>query len=155
MQLGKGMVSRAYLENGIVSKQYLTPFHKYSPRNIESHWKNEVKALKLLKGKNHFPQLISVDPANRIIYMSYCGDPLSKENLPKDWKKQCKEIEKTLCSLDIYPQDFIGKDANPNPPYNKNIHIKGGVIYLIDFGIWSAKHTSGFNTITDIIKQLA
>ncbi|KKN74658.1 hypothetical protein LCGC14_0388600 [marine sediment metagenome] len=155
MQLDKGMVSHTYLENGIVSKQYLVPFHKYTPRNIKAHWDNEIKALKLLRGKKHFPQLISVDYANRIIYMSYCGDPLRKENLPEDWKKQCTYIEKTLCNLYIYPQDFIGKDANLTPPHNKNIHVKDGIIYLIDFGIWSTKHTEGFNTITDIVKQLA
>lgn len=155
MQLGQGMVSRTYLQNGIVSKQYFTPFHEYVGRNIKFHWKNEIKALNLLKGEKHFPQLVSVDHANRIIYMSYCGDPLTKKTLPRNWKKQCAEIEEILYKHDIHPQDFIGADANPKPPYHKNIHVKDGVIYLIDFGIWAEQHTPGFNTITDIINQVA
>ena len=154
MQLGQGMVSRTYLQNGIVSKQYFTPFRMYTPRNIEWHWKNEIKALKLLKGKKHFPQLISIDQANRIIYMSYCGDPLTVENLPKDWKKQCTEIEETLYKCKIYPQDLKGKDTNPKYPHQKNIHVKDKVIYLIDFGIWANKFSPGFDTVSEIVSRI-
>jgi len=155
MNLGKGMVSETYLNNGVVAKHYLTPFEKYTPRNIKYHWEKEIKALKLLKGKKHFPQLVDVNYTSKVIYMSYCGEPLRKENLPKDWKKQCKTIQRTLTSLQIHPQDLTGKDANPLPPYNKNIHVKDGIIHLIDFGIWAPQATKGFNTITDIIKQVA
>lgn len=155
MQIGQGMVSRTYEQNGIVSKQYFTPFREYSGRNIKSHWKNETKALQLLKGKKHFPQLIDIDHSNRIIYMSHCGDPLTKENLPKNWKKQCVEIEATLLKHDIYHFDLIGKDANPNPPYNKNIHVKDGIIYLIDFGIWAKQYSKNLDNITDIVSQVA
>lgn len=154
MQIGEGMVSRCYLQNGIVSKQYFTPFQKYTPRNIEIHWRNEIKALKLLKGKKHFPQLISVDEANRIIYMSYCGDPLTSENLPRDWEKQCNKIEETLYSFDIYLQDLTGKD-NPYPPHIKNVLVKDGTIHIIDFGIWANKFSNGFHTIKGLIKQIA
>ena len=154
MKIGQGMVSTVYLQNGIVSKQYLTPFHKYAPRNIKWHWKNELKALKLLKGKKHFPQLISVDHANKIIYMSYCGDLLTEKNIPNDWEKQCTEIEETLYNNDIYHQDLIGKD-NPKPPHQKNIHVKEGVIYIIDFGIWAKTYSNGFHTITSVVAKVA
>lgn len=153
MQIGEGMVSHTYLQNGIISKQYLTPFHKYVTRNIEWHWKNEIKALELLKGEKHFPQLVSVDHANKIIYMSYCGDPLTKKNLPKDWKKQCAEIENALYKHDIYLQDLteIVKDKQ----VHKNILVKDGVIYVIDFGIWHNEHSESFHTVTAVIEWIA
>lgn len=155
MQLGEGMVSRTYLQNGIVSKQYFTPFQKYSERSIQYHWEKEIKALNLLKGKKHFPQLISVDHANRIIYMSYCGDALTKKNLPKDWKKQCKEIQKTLSGLNIHPQDFKDRENNPIFPHQKNIHVLKGIIYVIDFGIWADKHSKNLDSVTEVLKKVA
>ncbi len=155
MSLGKGMVSITYLNNGVVAKHYLTPFENYTGRNINTHWASELKALRKLKGKKHFPQLISVDQSNKIIYMSYCGKPLTKATLPKDWKKQCQRIEKTLSSCGIYPFDFVGKDANPNPPHNKNIHVKDNLIHVIDFGIWSAKPPKGMTALTKIVHLIA
>lgn len=147
----KGMVSNVYLENGIIKKVYLPDEGKYLNRNIKSHWENEVKALKLLKGKKHFPQVINF--GNRIIWMSYCGDPLTKKNLPKDWKKQCAEIEQSLYECKIYHQDLIGKD-NLVYPHHKNIHVRNGVIYLIDFGIWANKQSKGIATITELITEI-
>ena len=135
MQLGQGMVSRTYLQNGIVSKQYLTPFQKYTARNIKSHWDNEIKALEVFKGKKHFPQLINVDPANRIIYISYCGELLTKENLPKDWEKQCKEIEAILDEKKIYHIDL--SEIRGEKKFHKNICVNKGIINLIDWGFWT------------------
>ncbi len=153
MNLGAGMVSKVYLNNGVVAKHYFKPFEKYVGRNIKWHWKAEIKALRKLKGKKHFPQLISEDHNNKIIYMSYCGDPLTKENLPKDWKKQCTEIENTLYKEDIYHQDLTG--TTKGKQHHKNIHVKDGIIYLIDFGIWANKFSQGFNTVTDMVSKLA
>lgn len=154
MSLGTGMVSEVYLNNGVVAKHYFTPFEKYAPRNIKWHWKNEIKALRKLKGKKHFPQLISEDHNNKIIYMSYCGELLTKTNLPKNWEKQCAAIEETLYKCDIYPQDLTGKD-NPVPPHIKNVLVKDKIIYMVDFGIWSNKFSHGFHTITELISQVA
>lgn len=153
MNLGNGMVSKVHLNNGVVAKHYFTPFEKYTQRNIKWHWNNELTALRKLKGKKHFPQLLSEDHNNKIIYMSYCGEPLTKKNLPKNWKKQCAEIEETLYRCDIHPQDLTGND-NPEPPHIKNMLVKDKIIYMIDFGIWSSKHIKGFNTITNLIKQI-
>ncbi len=154
MNIGEGMISKVYLNNGVVAKRYFTPFEDYVGRNIKWHWKAEIKALRKLKGKKHFPQLISEDHNNKIIYMTYCGEILTKKNLPKDWEKQCERIEETLYKCDIYPQDLTGKD-NPVPPHIKNILVKDGIIYMIDFGIWSNKYSKGFHTITGLVKEVA
>jgi len=148
----KGMVSNVYLENGIIKKVYLPDEAKYKERSIKSHWDNEIKALKILNGKKHFPQVIRF--GNRIIWMTYCGEPLTKKNLPKNWKKQCAEIEETLHKCNIYHQDLIGKDKNTVYPFHKNIHVKDGMIYLIDFGIWASKFSNGFHTVTDLISKI-
>lgn len=146
-----GMVSNVYLENGIIKKVYLPDEGRYLHRNIKQHWDNEVKALKLLKAKKHFPQVIRF--GNRIIWMTYCGEPLTKKNLPKNWEKQCTEIEETLHRCKIFHQDLVGKD-NKVSPHHKNIHVKEGVIYLIDFGIWANRYSNGFQTVTDLIKKI-
>ena len=148
----KGMVSKVTLENCIIKKTYYPDEGRYSGRNIKSHWNNEVKALKILKGKKHFPQVIKF--GNRIIWMTYCGEALTKKNLPKNWEKQCVEIEGTLHQCKIFHQDLIGTD-NKVYPHHKNIHVKDGVIYVIDFGIWASKYSDGFNTVTDIINKIA
>jgi len=151
-----GMVSKVTLENGIIKKTYYPDEGRYSGRGIKSHWDNEVKALKLLKGKKHFPQVIKIlccGTNNRIIWMTYCGEALTKKNLPKNWQKQCAEIEEILHQCKIYHQDLVGKD-NKVYPHHKNIHVKDGVIYLIDFGIWANKFSNGFQTITDLIKKI-
>ena len=147
------MVSNVYLENGIIKKVYLPDEGRYQNRNIKSHWENEVKALKLLKGKKHFPQVINF--GNRIIWMSYCGVALIKKNLPKNWKKQCVEIEETLHQCHIYHLDLIGKYKNSIYPYHKNILVKNGIIYLIDFGIWTNIFSANFPTVTNLIKEIA
>lgn len=149
------MVSNVYLENGIIKKVYLPDEEKYINRNIKLHWENEVKALKMLRGKKHFPQVkkILCCGKDKIIWMTYCGDPLTKKNLPKNWEKQCAEIEETLLKCKIYHQDLIGKD-NLVYPHHKNIHVRNGVIYLIDFGIWANKQSKGIATITELIKEI-
>lgn len=154
MQIGSGMVSNVYMENGIVSKQYLTPFQRYTPRNIQSHWDNEIKALELLKGKKHFPQMVSIDHANRIIYMSYCGDLLTKENLPKNWKKQCKEIEITFDEKKIYHIDL--SEIAREKKVHKNICVSSGIINIIDWGFWTRdkKQYTTQGTIHKIIEIL-
>ena len=145
------MVSNVSLENGIIKKVYLPDKAKYANRHIKDHWNNEVKALKLLNGKKHFPQVIKF--GDRVIWMTYCGEALTKKNIPKNWKKQCAEIEETLYQCKIYHQDLVGED-NPIYPHHKNIHIKDGVIYLIDFGIWANKYSDGFHTVTDLIDKI-
>lgn len=154
MKIGDGMVSRVYLHNGIVSKQYRTPFHKYAHRSIQEHWDRELEALGKVSGRKHFPKLIDVDEANRIIIMSYCGELLTEENLPADWKKQCRQIERVCRQLCVFHRDFVGLETNTTPPHHKNILVKDGIIHVIDFGIWADGKSKDMDSVTSIIRKV-
>ncbi len=154
MKIGGGMVSRVYLIDGIIYKRYLTPFGSYAERSIEDHWNRELKALKALSGRKHFPKLISVDEEKKIIEMSYCGVPLTKGNLPDNWENQCKQIERVCKQVSIFHQDFIGSGANPIPPHVKNILVKDGIINIVDFGIWSDGKSPHKDSVTSIIRKV-
>ena len=82
---------------------------------------NEIKILNKLTNK-HFPKLLS--HTDHEILMSYCGQPLTKQNLPEDYSLQCEEILDSLVVADV-----IHRDINPT-----NLLVKGGIIMLIDFG---------------------
>jgi len=120
-----GMVANIHIVNEEVEKRY---FDNSGISN--SHWGKEIEALTLLKNEEHFPQVLNVDETNRVIKMSYCGERLTKDNLPKDWENQCDEITGILKRKSIFHSDI----------YLKNILVKKGVIYLIDFGIWEKTH---------------
>lgn len=154
MQIGEGMVSQVYLHNGRVSKQYFTPFHNHTGKSIQEHWDRELEALKIVSGRKHFPKLIKVDEVNRIIIMSYCGEALTKENLPSDWKKQCRQIERVCRELSVFNRDFIGLETNTVPPHHKNILVKDGIIHIIDFGIWADGKSTELDSITSIIRKV-
>lgn len=147
------MVSKVTLENGIIKKTYFPEQGIYNGRNIKSHWNNEVKALKLLQGKKHFPQIINI--GNRIIWMSYCGELLTKDNLPKDWEKQCKEIESTFDEKKMYPIDltYIIKEKK----VHKNLCVNKGIIYVIDWGFWTKdkqQYAEKRETVKQVIEKL-
>lgn len=146
-----GMVSNVYRENGIIRKEYLSA-SRYPARHILKHWRQEVRALKKLKGKKHFPQLLGLDSLRKIIYMSDCGEPLTDKKLPYDWKKQCKEIEKTLNEAGIYHIDFWEKINGIK--IHKNILVKDGIINIIDFGLL-AEIKRDYDTITKVIETIA
>lgn len=154
MSIGQGMVSRVYFTCGKVEKRYFTPFGHFADRSIEDHWNREIEALETLSGRKHFPTLISVDREKKIIEMSYCGIPLTKGNLPSNWKKQCKQIMRVCRQFSIYHQDFIGEHTNPVLPHQKNILVKNGIIYIVDFGIWSDGKSPHKDTITSIIRKV-
>ena len=147
------MVSKVTLENGIIKKTYFPDEGRYSGRNIKSHWNNEVKALKLLNGKKHFPQIIGT--GNRIIWMTYCGELLTKDNLPKDWEKQCKEIEIIFDENKMYHIDLTEMVNNKKLP--KNLCVNKGIIYVIDWGFWTAnkqEYAEKQETVKQVIEKL-
>lgn len=146
-----GMVSNVFRNNGIIKKVYLSK-EEYPERHIPKHWDQEIKALKLLKGYKHFPQLIDILEGKREIIMTDCGVPLAKNNLPQNWKRQCGRIEKTLNEKGIHHIDFWGFVNNVKT--HKNILVKDGIINVIDFGLL-ANEKREYDTITDVVRTIA
>lgn len=121
---------------------------------------NEERILKLISSK-HFPKLLGRE--GDTLRIEHCGEPLTAQNLPDDWKDQLCYILKLLEGSNIVHRD-VRLD---------NLMIKDGVIKLLDFG-WArlkseedGKHPDllgypnkcplGFNDIYSmnrIIKQL-
>ncbi len=111
---------------------------RYANRGISSHKQAEIKNLKLLKGQKHAPQIISHDKDT--IIMSDCGDRIGRYNIPEDWEVQCGEIDQMQRDLGLFHFDVE----------LKNICVKDGVIYLIDWGSVSGE----LKPIRDVINEL-
>lgn len=123
----EGMVSTCKL---VIMKTYFTEDEKpeYEGYNIMScHWAKEYDALKQMGHENHIPELYST--YENVMYMEYCGDKLTRENMPEDWEKQCEEIEKIQVKYSLFHFDI----------FQKNLTVKDGIIYLIDWGFWTPK----------------
>ena len=56
--------------------------------------------------------------------MTYCGENINSINLPKNWKRQVKKIQKVLNQ-----QDFVQADIELH-----NICVQNKKIFIIDFG---------------------
>lgn len=121
-----GMVSRCERYGDILRKIYHNDtIDRYHDRGIKAHWKKETTALKTLKGEKHIPTILNDEDG--IIDMSWCGDRINKDNLPEGWKKQCREIDEIQKKYGIIHIDVK----------LKNITVKDGVIYLLDWGLWT------------------
>lgn len=70
----------------------------------------------------HFPEVH--DAGKDFIEIEDCGEELTVDNLPENWKEQLLEIIKELRAYKIQHRDI-----RPD-----NLMIKGGTIKLIDFG---------------------
>lgn len=142
----KNMVSEVYLltPGNSVLKQYITNPKLRNQTQNRAHWKKEVVALTRLKGLPHFPQLISYDQKTMRIVMSYCGPNVTKEALPKNWIKQCDQIGRKITSMHMYHNDV----------YVKNICVKDGVLYLIDWGMWDTRMHRNNSMIEAIRREL-
>lgn len=89
-------------------------------------------ALNIMQGESHFPTLLSADPSTRTVVTNYCGNPINKRNLPRDWKKQLTAIRDIANKYHI---DYIDCHAG-------NFTVKDGTIYLVDLGHFSQKCTT-------------
>lgn len=122
------MVSQCFREGNILIKKYFgTDVPKYGDRCINHHWRMEKHALEKLKGERHIPTLIDVDEEKRHLQLRFVGHKITRENRPENWVEQCEEIEAlqkkhNMFHLDVKP---------------KNITVYYGIIYLIDWGLWT------------------
>ena len=122
------------ISNVIVKKTYIDVEYKkkISKDNCVIYYmggkfeqmKREVRSLKKLYKKDHFPILLGVDYKNFCIYMNNCGTTLSSNNLPSNWNIQINEINNSLKTCNIFNNDF----------WINNILVNENKLYLIDFG---------------------
>lgn len=93
---------------------------------FENEKTRESRALNKLAetGGSHFPVLLQ--ETDQYLKLSYCGEKLTAGNLPKSIERQTDEILAELKQADI-----LHRDVRP-----ENLHVKDGVVRLIDFG-WS------------------
>lgn len=84
---------------------------------------NEEKILSKVSSI-HFPKIISRIEGE--LSIEDCGEMLTEDNLPQDWKEQLVKI-----IIDLKTNNIQHRDIKPD-----NIFVKDGVIKLIDFG-WS------------------
>lgn len=136
-----GMVSKCVKKGDVIEKHYYPDKGIYKERNTVGHWNTELYALEMLGGAKHFPQLLGA--THPIMKMSYCGERLTKKNCPKDWRKQCKEIDDAQRKHGIYHVDVR----------LKNITVLNGVIHLIDWGLTSI-HKGHLQPIRKVIYVL-
>ena len=109
------------LENKIVKKNLKN-------NNLgNSLFLNEINALIKLQNNKHFPKLLAYNIKQMSIYMSYCGEKISKKNLPNDWEFQINEIYNILQKVNVNSNDMI----------IRNTCVLDDIIYIIDFGLYN------------------
>jgi len=110
----KGATSIIEKADGLVTKRQVS----YGKYNLSE---NEARVLSAARSM-HFPKVMSQD-GERIV-LEDCGELLSVDNLPQDWKAQLVRILMALKAEGIQHRDI-----RPD-----NLMVKDGVIKLIDFG---------------------
>lgn len=116
--------SVARKKNGNILKKAGKPFNRgqynFDPKYLIAREKMFLETLDGIFA----PKLIA--SGDDWIEMEYVGEPISKKNLPSDWKVQIKNISSELNKLSIIHRDIK----------KENILVKNNKIFLIDFG-WS------------------
>lgn len=101
-------------EGKVIKKQ--TGFMKYGLIDNEKRILENATSI-------HFPK-ISKESEDGEILMEDCGEMISVDNLPTDWKEQLVQI-----IMELRAHNIQHRDIKP-----ENLMIKDGVIKLIDFG---------------------
>jgi serine/threonine protein kinase len=138
-----GTSSNVMIDGDTVTKQYHTGY-EFEERSLEVHFINESRALVLLNHIKHFPTLKSIDFVNKTIVMDYCGERITKDNIPEDWQAQCFDINSAMTNAGMYNIDIK----------IENILVKDKIIHLIDFGLASRNSNEMVKKIEDVIKTI-
>jgi predicted Ser/Thr protein kinase len=129
-------LSVVLLDNYIVKKTMKNTKMGYYMLN------NEVKSLMSLVQYKHFPKLYGYDRLS--IYMSYCGEKITSQNIPDNWREQVEEIKIILEKTHVNPDDMI----------QRNICVLNNNINIIDFGLNTQFTSSIDNTINKLYRLL-
>lgn len=115
--IASGMTSTVYRSGvGNIVKQLTT-------NNIDQ-FNREVFWLEKLAGTGVAPELISYDQGNLSIVMTDCGEPISLEDIPPDWRAQLKAALEVLKVHNCRHNDLSEKE----------VLARDGKITLVDFG---------------------
>lgn len=123
-------------ENDLCLKVYSNS--KYSKNNYET----ELKNLILLSNYDYFPKYIG-NQENKIL-MEYCGEKITKDNIPNDCISQINDIIEIFRHLSI-----THNDIHPD-----NILVKNNKIKLIDFSFMHNINNSKCHLIPNIMKEI-
>ena len=138
--LGEGTSAIAYLMSDDRGRKVVKKLYKRRRKDdarMKRNFLQEVEILRQLSGRSHFPTFLHSDLDRREIFMTHCGNRLSEDNAPPDWKEQLLKILRTLRKLRIYH----------NSSSLKNVCVLKGRIFLIDFQ-HSGEHRSGKRNLT-------
>lgn len=91
--------------------------------SLVENYTSEVSCLRKLEDFDRCPNLLKTDDDQLYVRMTYVGEPLTKENMPDDWRHQCNHI-----------LDELGKRKFKHGDFHENIMVLNGKLYLIDFG---------------------
>jgi SAM-dependent methyltransferase len=145
-QIGEeGMASTVYSIPGYyyAVKRYKPLDYQKSLRNIGGHWTISLTMLQRLQYYPFIPRLYHIDTEAHAIYMEYCGVRLAQDNLPQDWEQQAKEIDRSVKACRMAHNDVM----------IKNILVKEGRIYLIDWGLATSRLDTPRNSVYTCIKR--
>lgn len=109
------------IKNGYV------PVKIYNGLDAIHGFKLERDVYTRLQGEKHFPKIISIDEQNCVLEIENTGNSLDKlqsidvADIDKQIDEICESLKRCgVTHLDIHPD-------------GKNITVKGGVLYLVDF----------------------